>query len=352
MCAVRLWSRYRQRAAFSTQQYDADYNAKNPAQVDTKQIALSIIDTAPFLISIKSPDGTFLYCNQSFNDLDGAKPEDLIGTNIFDIYDHTVANTILANEHKACEANASINSEERKLHTDGTWHRYATVIFPVRDQHDNLIGTCTISENITDLHRHKMQSQQDDQLRVVGQLAGGIAHDFNNQLQAIQGFSELLADELKEHSKLGEYARHIVTSAARSANLTKQLLAYSRKGDLKNGRVNMHALLEEVCAMLEHTLDKRIRIQCSLLAENPFIEGDQGLLHNALLNLALNARDAMPNGGTLRWTTAQVQLPISGRPSLATGEGIQIALTDTGEGISDDTMQHIFEPFLRPNPLA
>ncbi len=198
--------------------------------------------------------------------------------------------------------------------------------------------------------RQELQERlrQGEKLEAIGQLAGGVAHDFNNQLAAIMGFAEILVRQLEDPIQQ-ERAQKILRACERSADLTHKLLAFARKGKYRNEPVDLHALVEEVAALLEHSLDKRIRLELELTAERPFLLGDSHQLQNALLNLALNARDAMPDGGTLRFRSSQVVLEpsalgrIHGEPM--PGEYLALEVEDTGTGIPPELLERIFEPF-------
>jgi nitrogen-specific signal transduction histidine kinase/CheY-like chemotaxis protein len=187
--------------------------------------------------------------------------------------------------------------------------------------------------------------RQAEKINAIGQLAGGIAHDFNNQLTVIMGFAELLTAKL-EDTKLKNYAQQITETAARAADLTGQLLAFSRKGKYLNVSTDIHQLIEEVEKILQHSIDKQIIIKHELSASPSRIQGDPTQLQNAILNLALNARDAMPVGGELKFVT-QNRMFSEDDPAedLAEGEYIQISVSDTGTGMDKETQQRLFEPF-------
>jgi CheY-like chemotaxis protein len=182
-------------------------------------------------------------------------------------------------------------------------------------------------------------------MEAIGRLAGGIAHDFNNQLAGIMGFAELLLDSLGDDS-LRKYADNILKASRRAAGLTRKLLTFARKSSIVKAPTDIHAVIGEVVALLQHSIDKRIDIALHLDAQPSEIQGDPSQLPNALLNLALNARDAMPQGGLLTLATATVQ---RGRRTedldLDPGPYLRITVTDTGVGMDAETRRHLFEPF-------
>jgi len=189
-----------------------------------------------------------------------------------------------------------------------------------------------------------------EKMEAVGQLAGGIAHDFNNHLAAIMGFAGLLRDRLEaEHPELHRYATNIITSCRRSSELTQQLLAFARKGKYLTVPVDLQEIIEEVIQILRHSIDRRILVKRVSDGQSAVVLGDPSLLQNALLNLAINARDAMPEGGTLTFATEAreleedycKELPYDVRP----GPYLQVSVTDTGIGMDKELQLHIFEPF-------
>ena len=190
------------------------------------------------------------------------------------------------------------------------------------------------------LHSEKMDA--------IGHLAGGVAHDFNNQLSGVLGYGDMLAKRLDDPN-LRRYAENICRAARRSADLTQKLLAFSRKGQYQYIPVEMHKVIQETVEMLHHSIDKRIEIRQDLHAQKDMVDGDPSQLQNALLNLAINARDAMPAGGTVTFMTNVMELD---RPSalakgldVEEGQYLALSITDTGCGIPDDVLPHVFEPF-------
>jgi len=201
---------------------------------------------------------------------------------------------------------------------------------------------------------HEMQKQT-EKLLSIGQLAGGIAHDFNNQLAGIAGYCDLLLDKLNGNELTG-YVLKMITAVNRSADLTRKLLAFARKGKLTETVINVNAIVEEVVSLLSHSLDKKIKITFSLKADPANISGDSSQIQNAILNLAINARDAMPDGGELsiitdvqyidRDATDKMDLDIS------PGRYLSLSVTDTGTGMSRTVQEHLFEPFFTTKEIG
>jgi signal transduction histidine kinase/CheY-like chemotaxis protein len=190
--------------------------------------------------------------------------------------------------------------------------------------------------------------RQSQKLEAVGLLAGGVAHDFNNLLAAILGHSSLLEEEAVRGSPAEESARTISLAAQRAADLTRQLLAFARLGQHRQEAVDLHALVGEATALLGRTLDKAIRIEARLLAPRHHVRGDPGQLQQVIVNLAVNARDAMREGGTLTFETTLERLDeadAGAGSGPAPGAWLLLAVADTGAGIPPQHLGRIFEPF-------
>jgi two-component system, cell cycle sensor histidine kinase and response regulator CckA len=190
-------------------------------------------------------------------------------------------------------------------------------------------------------------------MQAIGQLAGGVAHDFNNQLFGIIGNAELLLESL--HDEAGKlYIQNVLTSANRAADLTKKLLSFARKGKKETAVVDFHQIIKEVIMVAERSINKNISIQMTLEAKRAAIEGDAGQLQNAVLNLILNARDAMPDGGMIDVSTENLssELILLNNIEIKNPKGqyLHIAMSDTGLGIAEELQGRIFEPFFTSKP--
>lgn len=201
------------------------------------------------------------------------------------------------------------------------------------------------AQDITERQDMEDRLRQSQKMEAIGQLAGGVAHDFNNQLTGIMGYAELLSST--DDPELREYAQNIHRAGKRAAELTRQLLAYARKGRYQSVPVDLHQSIREVISILHHSIDKRIRIERHFRAEHSLTKGDPSQLENALLNLALNARDAMPAGGILTFSSENVILHHSDhRPEdIPPGEYIVLSVGDTGLGMDEMVRNRMFEPF-------
>ncbi len=205
-------------------------------------------------------------------------------------------------------------------------------------------------ERAAKLEEQLFQSQK---MEAIGLLAGGIAHDFNNLLSVILG----CASELRHSSAIAkddEEAVDLIEQAAtRAAGLTRQILGFARKGKLERKRHDLHDVILEILFILGHSLDKRIELRQELAASPSIVMGDPGQLHQVLMNLAVNAGDAMPEGGVLSFTTSAVELDeesTSAFAGLTPGRFLRLAVSDTGTGLAPEIRERIFEPFFTTKP--
>ena len=185
---------------------------------------------------------------------------------------------------------------------------------------------------------------QSDKMAAIGELAGGIAHDFNNQLAGISGYAELLINTLADERQR-KWAKGIQGAALRSAELTRQLLAFARKGQARRTPTDLRQVITDVIELLQPSLDRRVTVTQRHSDSLCQILGDPSQLHHALLNLALNARDAMPGGGELAFSTRIVHLDAQSGLGIAAGRFVEILVRDTGCGMDDETKRRVFEPF-------
>jgi two-component system, cell cycle sensor histidine kinase and response regulator CckA len=198
------------------------------------------------------------------------------------------------------------------------------------------------------LAQSERQFRQAQKMEAVGRLAGGIAHDFNNLLTVIMGYSHVLATELGRAHPLYSKIEETQKAGERAAMLVRQLLAFSRKQPLEPKHLSLNNVVTNLEGMLQRLIGADIRLVITLDHANSQVRADQGQLEQVLMNLVVNARDAMPNGGTLTIETAQVELaksPLYHVDPLPPGPYVKLSVADTGSGMDRDTQAHIFEPF-------
>jgi len=205
-----------------------------------------------------------------------------------------------------------------------------------------------IVEDITEQHRLHEQLRQAQKMEAIGQLAGGVAHDFNNMLTAILGYTELLTDQIGPDKAIGRDLHEITAAAKRAAALTRQLLAFSRKQVLAMAAVDLTHVVRTVTPMLRRLLGERIAITTTLADSVGSVMADVAQLEHLLINLSLNARDAMPEGGVLTFTTGNTELDEAytvRHPGARIGRYVMMRVADTGVGMAPEVQARIFEPF-------
>jgi len=202
-------------------------------------------------------------------------------------------------------------------------------------------------EDVTEMRALERQLQQAQKFETIGQLAGGVAHDFNNVLGAVLGWAEIGYDQSRNHPQLAEYFVHIKQQADRAAALTRELLAFARKQTLQPRPVQLNEIIESLMSLFDKVIGKDIEIKVELGKLQP-VKADQAQLEQVLMNICLNARDAMPNGGRLKIKTEMMLLDDSFchfYPGVTSGTYLVLSVADTGSGMSAEVRERIFEPF-------
>lgn len=249
---------------------------------------------------------------------------------------------VLEKVQQSVEMRSTSHEDEFRLkHRDGSYRWILSHASVVTDQNQVPIRMIGSHVDITERKNLEEELRQSQKMEAIGHLAGGIAHDFNNQLASIMGFSELLERKLDD-PKLLKYVRKITSAAEHSGNLTNQLLTFSRKQNLNIENIDLHFQLHEVIDLLKRSVDKRIILKSYFNAPAATIKGDKSIIQNAFLNLGLNARDAMPEGGTFTLITENIESVNEDNEKLSS---IRINVKDTGCGIPADIQPQIFDPF-------
>jgi CheY-like chemotaxis protein len=200
----------------------------------------------------------------------------------------------------------------------------------------------------------RVQAAHAERMQVLGQLAGGIAHDFNNVLQAVQGSAALITMRATDAGTVRRFTRMILDATERGASITRRLLAFARRGELRAEPVDPAVLLSGLHDVLRHTLGSPIEVRLCVADDLPSLLVDKGQLETVLVNLATNARDAMPDGGTLTFTaTAETrEAGIIGTSELPAGRYVRLSVADTGCGMDEATMARALEPFFSTKPAG
>jgi two-component system cell cycle sensor histidine kinase/response regulator CckA len=310
-------------------------------------------ERAPLMMAISDFEtGVYLEVNGAFSSVTGFSREEAIGKTPLELgilTDETHAQLLRAVERGGRSEQQEISLRRK----DGT-----TVVCSQEGVGINVGGIRRLLFIGMDLSAEKRQEaekayleeqlRQSQKLESIGRLAGGIAHDFNNMLTVINGYSDLLVQELNEGDPLRDFARQIERAGEQAAGLTRQLLAFSRKQVIDPRPVNLGQLISESRDMLQRLLGEDFELETVLAADLGQVLADPGQLIQVVMNLVVNARDAMPAGGTVTVEASNVELspgPILASTGLQPGAHVLLAVSDTGVGMDAETQAHIFEPF-------
>jgi PAS domain S-box-containing protein len=256
--------------------------------------------------------------------------------------------TALASEFAASDSGASLPTEYRVVRADGTIRWVRGLATPVRNAAGEITRIVGTAEDITDLKRTELQFHQAQKMEAVGRLAGGVAHDFNNLLTVITLYGRLQASLFPPGDSHREDLDEIVSAADRATQLTRQLLAFSRQQVLEPQLLDVNILVAGVSKMLQRLIGEDVDLVAITAADLGTVRADPGELEQVLMNLVVNARDAMPDGGKVTIETSNVELADAQHglaESVAAGQYVLFAVSDTGEGMDDATKARIFEPF-------
>ena len=218
----------------------------------------------------------------------------------------------------------------------------------IKGEHGHPVGLMMYYEDISDKKQLEAQLRHSQKLEAVGSLAGGVAHDFNNILSIIIGHSSLLLKQLNPSDKIHEVIRKILKAGEQGESLTQQLLAFSRKQVLRAEIIDLNTLIETTGSMLQRLLSENIEFHTNLTAENPWVKVDAQQMEQVILNLAINAKDAMPDGGQLLIETQNINLDshyVGRHKELEPGPFVMLSISDTGTGMDKKTKDRCFEPF-------
>ena len=225
--------------------------------------------------------------------------------------------------------------------------------FPVRTENTELLGVGVVVIEITERKRLEAQLFQAQKMRSIGQLAGGIAHDFNNLLTAIIGYADIAQMTLPQDHSIQDDLYHIQEAGNRATKLTRQLLAFARRQVIEPQNVNLNTLILDMDKLLRRLIGADIELVTVPKPDLAYVRVDPGQIEQVLVNTVLNARDAMPHGGTLTIETDNVYLDTTYTQThvdVAIGQYVMLAVSDTGTGMDNETQQHIFEPFFSTKP--
>jgi len=307
------------------------------------------IDSSPDLCFLKDTRGRYLLVNTANAELFGKSESEILGKTDFELMPEESARQCWETDQQAMTTKKVVINEER--FGDEIYETRKIPVF----SNSEVVGVAGVLRKVTDMARLlrekfdlEQQYYQAQKLESIGRLAGGVAHDLNNLLTPILGYGEILGEDGIDGDRKKRMADSIVSAAQRARNLVRQLLAFSRKQNLEFRQVDLNQLLGEFRNLLRRTIREDINLVLDLAESLPAVQGDPGQLEQVVMNLAVNAQDAMPKGGELFIETRLVELDenyAAAHQGVKPGDYVMMAVSDTGCGMSEDIQKKLFEPF-------
>nr|MBP9199074.1 PAS domain S-box protein [Gemmatimonadales bacterium] len=319
-------------------------------EADLARLNAAVTQSAEAVI-ITDMEPRIVYVNPAFEQITGYSRAEVLGRNPNILKSGEQGAGFYADLWGRLRAGQPWKGPLRNRRKDGGVYLADAVISPIRDAAGRVVNYVGLQRDITNEHRLAEQLRQAQKMEAVGQLTGGIAHDFNNLLGVILANSELLRTELAPGGAPVGYLEEIATAGTRGAELVHKLLAFSRQELIELRPVDLGRILPELLATLRRLLPESIDVRMEVPQRLPPVLGDRGAIEQMLLNLATNARDAMPAGGSLvftarRGSTASADpRPCRRWDAAPTGQTVQIVVSDSGQGMDRHTLDRIFEPF-------
>jgi PAS domain S-box-containing protein len=311
-----------------------------------------LLDLAPVAILAADPDDVIGIWSRGAELLYGWTAEEAIGKVSYELL-KTVPLPLQEIQAKLITT-GSWEGEVTHTRRDGTRLKTMSRWAQRRNTSGEVVGSLQVNTDVTERHRIEEQLRQSQKLETVGLLAGGVAHDFNNLLTIINGYAEMLLGDLPPSSSgTRESLVEIRTAGERAAELTRQLLAFGRKQLFQPTVLNVNAVLGDVHKMLRRLIGEDIELVMRLDPSLANVTADPGQLHQVIMNLAVNSRDAMPHGGTLIFETANMTFDesfLAAHPEIRAGKVAMLAVTDTGIGMTPEVRDRLFEPFFTTKP--
>jgi PAS domain S-box-containing protein len=315
-------------------------------KLDTERALLrGLMESTGDLISFKDLDGRFVRLNASKAQSLGCNSEDCLGRKERDFVPPDRATMIEEAERRAVAARAPDEVIEERTSPDGTTKWFLINHIPILDEAGSVRNLATIERDITERKLMEMRLRQADKMQALGTLAGGVAHDFNNLLMAVLGSLDLASRRAPDDPRLTRLLQNATYAAERGASLTQRLLSFSRQRDLRLQAVDVNQVITGMSDLLTRTLGGVVRIERHLHDGLWMAMVDPDQLELAILNLCINARDAMAENGVLTLSTRNEAVDEGRITELSGGEYVVISVTDTGSGIPPEVLARVLEPF-------
>jgi PAS domain S-box-containing protein len=316
---------------------------------EMQQTLRAVIDAMPVMINAKDRECRYLFMNRFQAALYGVTEDEAVGKTAGELLDPGYGRHTEALDRRVLETGTALpHYEEDYADAHGVRHTWLTTKVPLRDGLGHVKGVATIALDLTDRKQLEAQLRQAQKMEAIGRLAGGVAHDFNNLLTVITGRSQILLARLGAEDPARRQIDLILKTAEQAAALTRQLLAFSRKQVLQPKVLDPNRIVSRMKKMLRRLIGEHIELVTETRPGLGHVRADPGQLEQVMLNLVVNARDAMPEGGRLTVETADAELDDAfcrQHPGARAGPHVMLAVSDTGVGIDGETQAHLFEPF-------
>ncbi|MBI5394017.1 MAG: PAS domain S-box protein [Verrucomicrobia bacterium] len=299
-------------------------------------------------IIITDREGTILYVNPAFEKLTGYTRQEALGQNPRIIKSGKHDKVFYERMWQVLRKGDVWSGRFTNKKKDGALYEEEATISPVRDASGKIVNYVSVGRDITREAQLEAQLRQSQKMEVVGRLAGGIAHDFNNLLTPIVGYAEMALGRLEPGDRSREYITEVKQAGERAAELTRQLLAFSRKQTMVPRVLDLNAVATNLRKMLRRMIEEHVELTITPAPDLGRVLADPGQIEQVIVNLSVNARDAMPKGGRLVIETANADLDeiyAAIHPDVKPGRYVMLAVSDTGTGMSDEVKAHLFEPF-------
>ncbi len=321
--------------------------SESRAALEARLHLASIVDASTDAVVRMDLDGTVTGWNKSAEDMFGYTEDEIIGEHSSRLAKPGQEAERDDNFKRILRGEAVFIAQAERVRKDGRPIELSVSVFPLQNAAGSVIGFAAVARDITEQLKLERQFQEAQRMEAIGQLAGGIAHDFNNLLTVISGYSSLMQDQLPDDSPMRSSLRAQSAASDRGAALTRQLLAFGRKQRFEPKIFELNKAVSELHDVLHRTLGEDVEL-VTILTSKGYIEADPAQLEQVILNLAVNARHAMPRGGKLKIGTSDVELDearVSELGDITPGRYSLMTVSDTGTGMDQDTVPHIFEPF-------
>jgi PAS domain S-box-containing protein len=308
----------------------------------------SLVENLPQNIFRKDREGRFTFANQRFCEMAHRSLAELVGKTDLDLFPPELAEKYRRDDERVMETGQILETVEDHRASNGRTLSVQVVKTPLYDVQGRVVGIQGIFWDVTERKQLEVQLRQAQKMEAIGRLAGGVAHDFNNVLTLIQGYTQLLLTEGNLDEDTKGMLKEVFLAGERAAKLSRQLLTFSREKTLCLEILGLNAVVQGLTKMLTHIIGEDVKVHSECSAALPPIQADAGMLEQVIMNLVVNARDAMPNGGDVYITTEAARISgahVQKHPQARVGDFVRLAVRDTGGGMSTEIMSRIFEPF-------